>query len=625
MSLGEDRLVTSWRICIFAPFLLLAGSSVSAPGTTADPVHSSNVITGVKSVSRTKILESNNVTLRPGSVYDTSSYYEVLLNPSRPGFNYEFYDAGLGAAEPVYPMHNKGHQGGYGRLITSSFGKDWIHVDSLATVDTIEGCRVDSGYLSRSLTEYPVDEFRREREQGYDMIVVRLDYYTRLKPGAQCGRHMAHDPDPDFDPMKFIEKYRDARYLTDFPQPELSRFEAKTGALHQARQDIFLGDGRFDLNQLGKNSLWYYPDGHAFDFGISKPRPQSGLTDFKLPRHMVVEATDDMQASYPLSSLLKTDDFAKLVNFWSGKPTADFDPDKEPGHDTLRLSDVTPANIYTSGLHLENISDVTGDVSNPGHFKLVAMTLKPYERQEDISWDGTRVIPQVRFVYQLMDPRQPDRPLEQLYLHLKWDVVDRLASGDVQKEQHLEFLRRIDELTRAREAHAPNRDELLRSFIADFTSARPVEQVAFSSALSGIWVFGFLSRDMNEARELLPARIVRNGVDVGYYSTIFDNDVFQDTAAKATGPRKAELEQVLDDLKPAFYRDTKRLDAHALDFTRVTCAQCHQTSGRDGVHIAFNDELNDKIKSKAYVTEFFFRDADEQLKTGMSYWAEAMH
>jgi hypothetical protein len=78
-------------------------------------------------------------------------------------------------------------------------------------------------------------------------------------------------------------------------------------------------------------------------------------------------------------------------------------------------------------------------------------------------------------------------------------------------------------------------------------------------------------------------------------------------------------------MRIGFYRDPKRQDAHAIDFNRVTCAQCHQTSGRDGVHVAFNDELNENIKSKIYVTEFFFHDADEQLKAGMTYWAETTH
>jgi len=124
---------------------------------------------------------------------------------------------------------------------------------------------------------------------------------------------------------------------------------------------------------------------------------------------------------------------------------------------------------------------------------------------------------------------------------------------------------------------------------------------------------------------LLPMRIIRNGVDVGYYSSVFDNDIFREEAERATGARKQELQQVVDDITVGFYRDPKRQNANAIDFNRVTCAQCHQTSGRDGVHFAFNDELNDKIKSKVYVTEFFFHDADEQLKAGQAYWSEAMH
>ena len=625
MSFRGKSLVKLSRICAFVPIFLLASSSVSITGSPTDAVHSSNVLAGVQNLTRIKILESNNVTLRPGSEYDTASYYEVLLSVPHPEFNYEFLDAGLGAAEPVYPMHEKGRQGSYTTLIPSFFNKDKIHIDSFATVDTVEDCRVDSTYLSRGMSEYPANEFKQEREEGFTIMLLRLDYYTRKHPGAVCGRHMANDPDPNFDPMKFIEKYQDAKYLADFPQKELARFEAKSGVLRQVHQEIFPAGARFDLNRLADNSLWYYPKGHAFDFGIAQPRPQTGMTDFKLPRHMVIEGTAETQAAFPLSSVLKSDEFDKLQSFWSGHPTADFDPEKEPGHDTFRLSDVTTANVYTSGLRLENIKDAAGDACDPSHFKFVAMTIKPYEQQDDMSWDGLRVVPQIRFVYQLMDPRQPDRPLEQLYLHLKWDVVDRLASADVQKKQHLDFLARVDELTRARETQAANREELLQKFIADFTTARPIEQLAFSSSLSGIWIFGALSRDQNQARELLPVRIIRNGIDVGFYSSVRDNDIFRAEADKATGERKKELQQVLDDMTVGFYRDPKRQDAHAIDFNRVTCAQCHQTSGRDGVHFAFNDELNPNITSKVIVTEFFFRDADEQLKAGMKYWADALH
>jgi hypothetical protein len=603
-----------------APALLLAGFS-AAPSDKTDPVHSPNILFGSKNLTRIKIFESNNVTLRPGSIYDTASYYEVLLGLKAPDFNYEFLDAGLGAAEPVYPMFEKGRQGSYSQTI-SSLLMNKRHIDNYATVDTPEGCRVDSTYLSRSISEYPDKVFAKERAEGYEIFLLRLDYYTRLRPDAECGRHRTNDPDPNFDPMKFIEAHHDAMYLSEFPQTELARFEAKSGFLYQIRQDVFPDWPRFDLNGLtNANSLWYYPKGHSFDYGIAEPRPQQGLSDFNLPRHMVVEATAETIAAFPLTSLLRDDEYQKVLNFLSGRPTPDFDPDKEPGHDTFRLSDVTSTNVYTSGLYLENIKDATSDVSDPKNLRLVAMILKPYEEQEDIAWKDSRVVPQIRFVYQMMDPKHPDRPFEQFYLHLKWDVVDRLADEKTRKTQHLNFLKRLDELTRAREAQAENYQEQVRKFITDFTSARPIEQVAFSSSLSGIWVFGALSRDDNPARDLLPVRIVRNGVDVGYYSSNYDNDIFRAEAAKAKGARKQELQQVLDDITVNFYRDPRRQNAKAISFNRVTCAQCHQTSARDGVHMAFNDGLNKNQKAPIEVTEFFFHDADDQLKTGMTYWA----
>ncbi len=396
----------------------------------------------MQSLTRTSILESNNVTLRPGSVYDTATYFELLLDLPQPGFNYDFFDAGLGAAEPVYPIHEKGHQGSYAQVIDGLF-RNKRHIDHFSTVDTQEGCRVDSAYLARSLSEYPEAAFKKQRDEGDTMMVLRLDYYTRLHPDAECGRHRANDRDPDFDPIKFMENYHDFMYLSDFPQKQLERFEAKSGALRQIRQTLYPNRPKFDLERLRDNSLWYYPEGHSFDYGIAKPRPQHGMSDFKLPRHMVIAATPETHAAFPLASLLKGDEFQKVLNFLSGRPTADFDAGKEPGHDAFRLSDVTQANVYTSGLYIENIKDVTSDVSDPRNFKLVAMSIKPYEQQDDLAWNGLRVVPQIHFVYQMMDPRQPDRPFEQLYLHLKWDVVDRLADRDTQMTQHLQFLSRV--------------------------------------------------------------------------------------------------------------------------------------------------------------------------------------
>jgi hypothetical protein len=619
-------MVSSLKLLL--PALLFAGfsfSSMPAENKTGQ-VASPNVMATVLSLTRAKIIESNNVTLRPGSIYDTATYFESLFALPRPGFNYDFLDAGLGAAEPVYPMYQKGHQGSYAQLIPGLFNSNNRHIDHYSSVDTPEGCRVDSAYLARGINEYPATAFKKERDEGYTIMLLRLDYYTRLRPDAECGRHRANDPDPNFDPMKFIEKYRDAMYMSDFPQKPLERFEAKTGLLAQLRQTLYPNWPKFDLNNLGdKNSLWYYPKGHSPDYGISEARPQHGMDYFKLARQMVVEAGPETQSLFPLSSLLKNDEFQKVLNFLEGRPTPDFDQDKEPGHDALRLSDVTQANFYTSGLYLENIRDVVSDVSASKNFKLVAMSIKPYEEQDDAAWKGLRVVPQIRFVYQLMDPRQPDRALEQLYLHLKWDVVDRLADEKAQRRQHLAFLSRVDELTHAREAQSENYQELLHKFISDFTSARPVEQIAFSSTLTGIWVFGTLTRDQNQARELRPMRIIRDGVDVGYYSSVYDNDVFRAELEKATGDRKKQLQQHLDDLTVSTYRDSKRQNVQAINFNRVTCAQCHQTSGRDGVHVSFNDGLDKTIKTPINVTEYFFHDADEQLKVGTTYWAEQTH
>ena len=133
----------SWIVTLF-PALLLAGSSFSSTstGNKTDPVHSQNIVATVQSLTRVKIIDSNTVTTRPGSVYDTATYFESLLDLPRPGFNYEFLDAGLGAAEPIYPMQQKGHQASYAQLIPAYFNENNRHIDHFSTVDTPEGCRV---------------------------------------------------------------------------------------------------------------------------------------------------------------------------------------------------------------------------------------------------------------------------------------------------------------------------------------------------------------------------------------------------------------------------------------------------------------------------------------------------
>src|SRR5262249_3697338 len=155
-------------IGVLCPAVLLAGSSFSSPsdGGKTDAAHSKNIMATVLTVTRAKILESNNVTLRPGSVYDTTTYFESLLGLQRPSFNYEFIDAGLGAAEPVYPSFEHGQQDNYAQVLAGMFSEDNRHIDHYATAETPEGCRVDSSYLARSLSEYPDTAFKTFRDEG---------------------------------------------------------------------------------------------------------------------------------------------------------------------------------------------------------------------------------------------------------------------------------------------------------------------------------------------------------------------------------------------------------------------------------------------------------------------------
>ena len=392
----------------------------SSAGTVYKPVvnYSNGVVATVKHLTRVKILESNNVGLRPGSVYENSTYFESLAEFPRPGFNYEFLDSGLGAAEPLYPMYQKGHQGSYYQLGKAFFSEENRHINHYSTMETPEGCRVDGIYLLRDMTEYPETQFKQERAEGYKLIVVRLEYYTKLRPDAQCGRHRANDPDPSFDPIAYMNSHAEGMSLADFPAKDLPRFEAKLSAIYHVKETMTPKWPRFDVNNMNRNSLWYYPNGHEFDYGINIPRPQPDLQFFNAPKHMVIAASEETQQRFNLGQMLKAEEFQKFLNFLNGHPTQDFDPKTEPGHDTLRLSDVTPIHIYTSGLEMENIRDVAHAVSNPQNYRLVGMTIKPYEEQEDQAWNGLRVIPQIRFVYQLMNPRVADQPLEQLFLHL---------------------------------------------------------------------------------------------------------------------------------------------------------------------------------------------------------------
>jgi hypothetical protein len=611
MRLGRRFKVVS--LSIVAVFAVGAGLFAAL---AEGKVNSRFITETVYNLNRVKILESNTSSLRPGSVYDVATYFESLLRAPMPGYNYEFIDSGLGATEPLYPMYQKGNQASYGQLIPALL-HDARHIDHRSSLTTPEGCKVDSAYLLRNISEYPDTMFKKERTEGYTRVVVRLEHYTKMRPDAQCGRHIAHDPDPNFDPMEFMWSNRNAMTFADFPQQELHRFEAKLSVNFPMIEQRGYERTPFDLRDLEKNSLWYYPDGHAFDYGVNTPRPQADLESLKLPRQTVVEANASLQTDLPLKKLLKPDEFGKILAFMNGNPFPGYDAGKEPGNDVLRLSDVTSTNIYTSGKALEPIKDVAADVSDMDHFRLVGMTLKPQEPQLDKSWSGERIVPQIRFVYQLINPRDPKHVFEQVFLHLKWDTTDRLADDKTRAEQQSYFLKRLDEVTKARENGGG--DDEMRALVSEFTKARPVHSISFSSSLTGTWIFGNIERD-NDTRELTPIRTIRQGIDYGFYSSVFDTDLLRTAIANAEGPRKAELQKTLDALTVQTFRDPKRQDVHALRFNTVSCAQCHQMSGRDGVHMSINDGINDKVKSPTIVSEYYFHEADAQLKGDMQKW-----
>lgn len=554
----------------------------------------------VSHLTRVKIVESNMASVRPGSVYENRTYFESLFGFPRPGFNYRFVDTGLGSAEPLYPLYQKGYQGSWFQLIGAFFGESFSrHIDHYTSLPSIEGCHVDSIYMLRNISEFPQYLYEKEREEGFKQIVIRLEYYTRLKPDAECGRHRSNAPDPRFSPMDFLKSHTKARTLADFPPNELARFEAHIAAIRHLQEEFSRTKWpRFDMNDLKTNSLWYYPKGFAEDY------------DIKDAKKLVYASTPAVRAELNLSHVVSNPEYQKMLDFLNGQSPAEAD---EPGGDTHRLEDVTEKNVLTKGRHVFPIHHIVGTVENINNFDFVGMTAQPAVDQDDIHFNGLERIPQLRLVFQLKDPDAPGEHFEQLYYHLNFDVVDRLAAP-WQRENELDhFLKQLASLHEARESRASDYDALLLDFIREFTQ-RPVHEFSFSSALTGPWIFGSLSRAYNEARELRPVRIKRQGVDVGYYSSVNDNELFRKSLEAGSLEDYVRIKSVLDDLWVSSYRDPKRFNVERLKFQRLTCAQCHHMAGRDAVHMAFNDGIDRRIPYPMRATEFVYREAARQLK-----------
>jgi hypothetical protein len=566
------------------------------------------------------ITESNGAALRPGSVYDILTQFEQNSGRTRPQFKYLFFDTGLGAADPIYPVFQEGYQESWPQLITAGFSEQNRHIDHFSTSDTPEGCRNLSVYWVRHIDEFP-DMYGDLRADGYTLVDISFDYYVKLRPDAQCGKHKAHELSENFDPFEAIYGYaKTFRTFADIPADLLAKYEAKVGVLKlvsqrfKTRQDVWAS---YDQSVGDRhNSLYFYPDGFAPDHGIDTPRTQSGLRFLTQPKDLFFAAEPVLEAKFSLAKTLGEEGFAKVLDCLKGKPTSDYDSKTEPGGDALDItSQVTPKNFYTSGTVIEPISDVVGDVSDPSHYKLVSVILRPSEPENDVHFQGPQDIPQVRMVYQLMSPRFPGRAYEQLFVHLDFDAVDRLLPVAKRQSDAAEFLRKADALTGLRKKAGGDVDQATADFIQNAIGSRPVQTVSWSSSLTGLWVFGILSRSYNAGRTLQAAPIVREGVDVGYYSSAYDNPIFRLAIANANGSEKDKLEGVLDDLTPTVYRDPRRHDPEALTFNRMTCAQCHQMAGRDGVHVQLNDGLDRRITTPYKATEYLFRELDRQLRS----------
>jgi hypothetical protein len=347
-------------------------------------------------------------------------------------------------------MLQAGEQGSWLQLIPAFFSEKNRHIDHFSSLPTPEGCQVDSAYLLRHINEFPQDMYAQERAEGYKMIVIRLEYYTKLYPGAVCGRRVANDPDPNFDPMQFMRDSINARSFADFPVDKLKRFDARVAAIYHVDENFIHGDElpRFDPSTLKSNSNWYYPNGVPEDYGLTAAIPQATDVTYAKPSDMITYTSEELARRFPLERLVSTETYDRILEFMSGRPYHGFDPNSEPGHDTLNIWEVGPQFFYTSGTKYEPIQTAVKDVSERANFKLVGMVVKPHETVEGMK----QPIPQFRFVYQMMDPRHPDRPLEQLYYHLIYDGVDRYADDKTRLAQHEYFLRRYDQIVQARVA-----------------------------------------------------------------------------------------------------------------------------------------------------------------------------
>ena len=234
--------------------------------------------------------------------------FRAEFRSTHPKFKYLFFDTGLGAADPIYPVFQTGDQKSWAQLIKAGLSEKNRRIDHTSVGDTPDGCRAHSNYWVRHIDEFP-DMYADLRAQGYTLIDISFDYYVRLRPDAQCGKHIAHAPDDNFDPVKAIQGHADTfRSLADIPPDLLAKYEAKVGVLKlitetfKTRKDNWKSyDESYSLRE---NSLWFYPQGFAPDHGVDMPR-ETGMRHLTKPKHLFFGAAEPaLEDRFPLTQML---------------------------------------------------------------------------------------------------------------------------------------------------------------------------------------------------------------------------------------------------------------------------------------------------------------------------------
>ncbi|MBT3980017.1 MAG: hypothetical protein HOE90_01615 [Bacteriovoracaceae bacterium] len=607
-------------LMLLQPLSAIAADSEKGYETEYDKPEYSKRMASVYHETRVKVLESTSPVIRPLSEYDIKTIFETR-GGKRPKFNYYIYDAGLGTEELIYPVFQSGWMKNWFQLIPGIFGAVG-KTDIYSITDLKEGCKVWTYYNIRKLKKSPKDMFASVKQKGFKYLVLRFEYYQKSHKDAHCGKHVANELGADlFDPFDIIKEYKDIYSLSEFPADLMPKFEIKISATKYIDTETKKRKiKRIDKRQIKpeNNSLFYYKGSPVAHLDTEESNPQVDAPALEFASQTVFPANKLMREKIVLKNLLTEVEFKRFVKMLEGQPVAGYSSSDEPGGDTLKLENITSTNLYTAGVDRWKNLDrgkITTDINN---YVVAGFVVKPYEKETDASFDGLRVVPQIRFVFQLKDPAS-GKYLEQVGIHLNFDAIDRLQDKATRDASHKLFLKDLEALANGK--GSKNYDQKTIDFLTKYISGKGAENLAWSSSLTGPWVFGALSSVDNDKRILVPVRLKWHGVDLGYYSSVHDGDVFKD-ALKSDDPAvdKEAIVKGFEALDASHYRDPKRMDVDKIGFSAVTCSQCHHMSGKDAIFLKYNDGVDPRDKREVTPSEFIYRESNRQLKFGKSFW-----